>query len=330
MFLTDAEIKARLDEFAFASEDPQQPFNVDGQVGPCSIDLRLSSQFWRLRPRWRRGRRPIRIGRVSLEEVKPRRQWQRVQLRDTQVVRLRPREMVIARTAEEFRIPPDCAALIQGRSSYARLGLSVHPSAGFINPGWSGQFPLPLMNESDATLEIPRLVAICQLMVIPLATEPEEDYAARASKYQQDDGGPSYWWRDKVLTELVGNLPGNIGDNLVRDLGEALSKFPEDLVHALDEYLDLDRGHAWSDAEALLDDFATVERNKKWRSWSAEALLAGVGTSLAASSPFVGLPQPGVFSLLGGVALVLAAGYHHAVRREFFDERRLRQLRLDE
>lgn len=327
MYLTDDEIESRLDEFAFVSEDANHPFNPEKQIGPCSVDLRLSGQFWRLRPKWRRGARPIRIGRISLEEVKPRRQWKRVQLRDTQTLRLAPREMVIARTAERFTVPPNCVAFVHGRSSYARLGLSVHPSAGFINPGWSGQFPLPLMNESDATLEIPRFTAVCQVLLVELSKAPRVDYTARASKYQQDDGGPSYWWRDKVLAQLVADLPGNLGDNLVRDLGDALAQFPEDLVHALDEYFDGAPERSWSDADALLDDFARSERLKSWRSSAYEVAATGAGAGLLGSALFADFPLPGLVALVVGLVSIVLGGRHIAFRREYFDERRLNELR---
>ena len=327
MYLTDEDLHSRLDQFEFLSEDSKYPFSPDDQIGPCSVDLRLSNQFWRLRPKWRRGARPIRIGRITLEQIQPRRQWQRVELQDAEVLRLHPHEMVIARTAERFKIPNDCAGLIQGRSSYARLGLSVHPSAGFINPGWSGQFPLPLMNESDATLEIPRLTSVCQLLVVQLKDLPAADYAARASKYQQDDGGPSYWWRDDVLKELVGDLPGNIGDHLVRDLDEALSKFPEDLVHALDEYFDLDRDHLWTDTASLLEDFARVERKKHWRYNTFEIVGGGAAGSLVAAAPFMDFTWTGFTSLLAGLLLGVLTALHRTTRREFFDPRRLEALR---
>lgn len=326
MFLTDQAIRERLDEFAFESDDSEHPFDADRQIGPCSVDLRLSRTYWRLRPAWRRGRRSISIGRISLEEIAPRRQWGISQLRDAQQLQIKPRTMVLARTAERFTVPPGYAAMVQGRSSYARLGLSVHPSAGLINPGWSGHFPLPLLNESDATLEIPPLTAICQVLLVPLQDSPEQDYAARGSKYQQDDGGPSYWWRDKVLKELVERHPGTVADNVIEDLEAALSKFPEDLVHALEDYLNQERAGSFTEAAALLSDFASVEKRKAVGS-RATTSLAVVGAGAAGSTALL---APNLTSTIAWLAVAMGSGVGAAwwstTRRKYFTENVLREL----
>lgn len=328
MFLSDRDIKLRLAEFSFESENEAYAFDVEDQVGPCSVDLRLSAAYWRLRPKWRRGRRPIRIGRISLEELSPRRQWERQVLRDSQTLRLKPREMVIARTAESFNIPTDCAGFVQGRSSYARLGLSVHPSAGFINPGWAGRFPLPLMNESDAVIEIPRGTAICQVLIIPLGEKPEQDYVARGSKYQNDDGGPSYWWRDRLLSELVKRHPGTIADNLVQDLAELVKEGSEDLVHALDDYLDDAPAGDFADASAFIEDFGRYESNRGRRRGALELLLGGGSASLLVAGILSDFPLPMLPYVGAAVVAGFAAAELRLVRRQYFTPKVLQRMQL--
>lgn len=209
MYLTDQDIHSRIQEFQFQAEPGFDDFDPNEQIGPCSVDLRLSSVYWKPEPPrpWRLGRRlPLDLTRSAIMEANPTRGWRRTAGRSTDVIVLKPGQMILGRTCETFRIPTDCAAAIEGRSSFARLGLSVHVSGGFINPGYYGQMPLTLVNHSPFTLRIPAGLHLCQLMLIPLAKVPKQDYAAKDPKYLPDYGGPSYWWRDSAVERLHQSL----------------------------------------------------------------------------------------------------------------------------
>lgn len=105
---------------------------------------------------------------------------------------------------ETFTIPSACAGKLEGRSSFARMGLAVHCSADFINPGYRGHMPLQLVNLGKGSVRLFPQVPICQLVLVRLSSPPERVYGARElfSKYMDDDGGPSYWWRDKRIADL--------------------------------------------------------------------------------------------------------------------------------
>ncbi len=47
-------------------------------------------------------------------------------LQDGQPIEIAPRSLLLAETLEDFSLPNDIAARIEGRSTYARLGLAVH------------------------------------------------------------------------------------------------------------------------------------------------------------------------------------------------------------
>src|SRR5205085_4347843 len=117
---------------------------------------------------------------------------------------LKPSEMLLGRTYEIFTIPKDHAGKLEGRSSFARLGLAVHCSADFINPGYRGHMPLQLINFSRSSIRVFPLIPICQLILVRLSSTPTRVYGDRelSSKYMDDDGGPSYWWRDKRIKSL--------------------------------------------------------------------------------------------------------------------------------
>lgn len=116
--------------------------------------------------------------------------------------------MLLGRTYDSFTIPPTLAGKLEGRSSFARMGLATHCSADFINPGYRGKMPLQLVNFGRTTIRLVPFVPICQLIFIQVSSHPERLYGERelSSKYMDDDGGPSYWWRDKRVKELQAAL----------------------------------------------------------------------------------------------------------------------------
>ncbi len=59
---------------------------------------------------------------------------------------LHPGELALAVTCESVSLPDDLVGWLDGRSTLARLGLMVHVTAHRIDPGWSGQIVLELMN----------------------------------------------------------------------------------------------------------------------------------------------------------------------------------------
>jgi deoxycytidine triphosphate deaminase len=199
VYLTDNEIRERLGELEFVCDNPEYPFAPEDQIQPCSIDLRLSNVFWEPSRR-----SPIDLRRSQLLELAPHRYWRQRVLKLGDHITLRPGRLLLGRVYEMFVIPKNCAGKIEGRSSFARLGLSVHCTADFLNPGYRGHMPLQLMNFSPNPIRIFPYLPICQLMLVPLAQQPAKTYGAAElqSKYMDDDGGPSYWWRDKRIAQV--------------------------------------------------------------------------------------------------------------------------------
>jgi deoxycytidine triphosphate deaminase len=199
MYLCDKDIIARLTEMAVECDDPSGSFSPESQVQPCSIDLRLSNVFWEPQ----KGR-PVDLRKSSLLELKPRRYWRRIVLRPTEHITLKPGRLLLGRVCEKFTVPRDCAGKIEGRSSFSRLGVGIHCTGDFINPGYRGHMPLELVNYSPNPIRIFPFVPICQVMLVPLSGLPERRYGEKElqSKYMDDDGGPSYWWRDKRIRTL--------------------------------------------------------------------------------------------------------------------------------
>jgi deoxycytidine triphosphate deaminase len=215
VYLADRDIRALLPELGIEGPDPDRPFSPD-QIQPCSIDLRISNVFWKPSRRRRLSRRlllwrrayVVDLRRSGAHDLDPLRDWKRLQLAEGDALTIKPKEVLMARVYERFRVPPGYAGKIEGRSSFARLGLAVHCTGDFINPGWHGYMPLQLFNAGPYPIRVTPYLDICQLMLIPLTALSQRNYGDPdlQSKYVNDDGGPSLWWRDRRVRELQRRL----------------------------------------------------------------------------------------------------------------------------
>jgi len=199
MYLSDKDIMLKLDDLNFECNQVGQPFNQDEQIQPCSIDVRLDNVFWKSK----KGK-PFDFRKSKLLELKPRRYWDKIVIKHDEFITIVPGEMLLGRIYEVFTIPSDCAGKIEGRSSFSRMGLGVHIGSDFINPSWRGHMPLQLVNYNKNSLRVFPFIHICQLILIKLTSVPDRQYGVTElqSKYMEDDGGPSYWWRDKRIKNL--------------------------------------------------------------------------------------------------------------------------------
>lgn len=68
---------------------------------------------------------------------------------------LPPHELWLGETSEWVNIPAGVAAKVEGRSSWGRLGLMTHITAGFIDPGFRGTITLELYNVGKHPLRLP-------------------------------------------------------------------------------------------------------------------------------------------------------------------------------
>ena len=200
MILSDRDLTPLVAEFQFETSDHQRPFNLEEQLRPCSIDLRLDRCFWVLK---KRTRRPLDLRSASPGAIEIRRLFNAKWLHDGEGVSVRPGEMILGRTFEKFTIPNGYAGKLEGRSTYARLGLSVHCTGDFINPGWRGHMPLQLVNHGNFPITLTPYMRICQLLVMQVSSQSIKPYGSDPNDmYHNDEGGPSKYWLDKSLAGL--------------------------------------------------------------------------------------------------------------------------------
>jgi dCTP deaminase len=112
---------------------------------------------------------------------------------------LHPGEFVLGSTLERVRLPDDLVGRLEGKSSLGRLGLLIHSTAGFIDPGFDGHVTLELSNVANLPITIYAGMKIGQLSFMNLSEPAAAPYGdgALGSKYQGQRGPtPSRYWQN--------------------------------------------------------------------------------------------------------------------------------------
>ena len=97
---------------------------------------------------------------------------------------LQPGEFILGSTVEYINMPHDLVARVEGRSSIGRLGVMVHVTAGYIDPGFKGNI-LELFNCSDKPFQLNFGDCLCQIVFETLSSPCLNGYDG---KYQGDKG----------------------------------------------------------------------------------------------------------------------------------------------
>lgn len=107
---------------------------------------------------------------------------------------LHPGEFVLGCTLEHVEIPNDLVARIEGKSSLGRIGLLIHSTAGYVDPGWTGRLTLELSNISRLPMALYPGMKIGQISFTQMTSPAERPYgtAGLGSHYQgQTEATPS-------------------------------------------------------------------------------------------------------------------------------------------
>lgn len=98
---------------------------------------------------------------------------------------IEPGELILAMTYEKITVPDDMIAIVEGRSTYARVGLSMHQTAPWIQPGWPGKaIVLEIFNMGPLKITLTPLIdRPCQLSFFPLSKSlpAEMTYGSKSS-----------------------------------------------------------------------------------------------------------------------------------------------------
>ncbi len=95
--------------------------------------------------------------------------------RETDTYRLAPGQFVLAQTLERVRIPADLVGLVEGRSSWARVGVTIHVTAPKIDPGFEGRITLEMANFGRVPVDLRAGIdEPAQLMLLRISSPLEE------------------------------------------------------------------------------------------------------------------------------------------------------------
>jgi len=191
MILVDKKIK----EYIKGGKIKVEPFD-ENMIGPASLDIRLGHKF--------------RVFKTLEKEVIDVRDYYddiytRVETKeyiihigkysdlyilknDNVPIIIHPGEFILASVYEYIELPDNIVGQIHGRSSIGRLGLIIHTSAGYVDPGYRGYLTLEIINVNKVPIKIYPKTKVAQIVFIE--TEPSEvPYDKRkGSKYLNEEG----------------------------------------------------------------------------------------------------------------------------------------------
>lgn len=172
--LSDAEIKRSVSDGGISIE----PF-YEERVQPSSYDVLLGDTF--------------RLFKTSDVKINP-----MIETPDTYMHKIKmdeyfvihPKQFMLASTLEYVKIGNGYIARLEGKSSLGRLGVMVHSTAGYIDPGFNGNITLELFNLSDRAIKLFVGMPIGQLSFSTMKGEVDREYGHPSlnSKYQGQTG----------------------------------------------------------------------------------------------------------------------------------------------
>jgi dCTP deaminase len=176
MILSDVDIRKEIESGRIVI-DPFDP----AAIQPSSIDLHVDDRF-RVFANSRYPYIDVKKEMPGLTEV--------VEVADPDPFILHPGEFVLGSTLERVAIPDDMVARLEGKSSLGRLGLLIHSTAGYVDPGWDGFLTLELSNVANLPITIYPAMKIGQISFFRLSTPAERPYGSTEtrSKYQGQRG----------------------------------------------------------------------------------------------------------------------------------------------
>ena len=185
MVLSDRDIRAQIEAGRIVI-DPFEP----SAVQPSSIDLHLDRRF-RVFANSRHPYIDVRVEQPDLTEL--------VEIDEDGPFILHPGEFVLASTVERVALPEDIVARLEGKSSLGRLGLLIHSTAGYVDPGWDGNLTLELSNVANLPIALYWGMKIGQISFQRMSSPVDQPYGTGqlGSKYRgQRDPTASLYHRD--------------------------------------------------------------------------------------------------------------------------------------
>ena len=172
--LSDKTIKEYLEEGKIVID----PLKDEQQIQPSSVDMRLGDEF----KVFKVIRKPY-IDPKDEEDIAEYMESSTVPEGEAFIIH--PNEFALATTQEYVKVPDDLVARVEGRSSMGRLGVTMHVTAGYVDPGFEGRITLEISNIGAMPVALYPGQRVCQLVFETMTTPAELPYGhpKRNSKY---------------------------------------------------------------------------------------------------------------------------------------------------
>jgi dCTP deaminase len=194
MILSDRDILAAL-QSGRIKIDPEPDFAT--QLGSVSIDFRLGTTFMvfeHSRHSFIDPRRPQSIGDAM----------RRIDVAEDEPFIMQPGDFALASTIESLELADDLLGRLEGRSSIARLGITVHSTAAVFEPGWIGTATMELSNLGRMAVALYPGMRICAFSFEEVSSPVMTPYRMKAgNKYagQQTPGASQLSEESRLLAE---------------------------------------------------------------------------------------------------------------------------------
>ena len=185
MILSDRDILREIEAGRIAID----PFEREC-VQPSSVDLHLGNKLLL----FRNSHRPYIDVKQPIDEL-----MEAHEVPYGESFAVHPLEVLLASTYESVTLPDDLVARLEGKSSLARLGLQVHATAGFVDPGWQGYLTLELSNVTKFPILIYPGMKTVQISFMRMSSAVLVPYGSQSlhSKYQGESGPtPSRFYQE--------------------------------------------------------------------------------------------------------------------------------------
>jgi len=173
-----------------------QPFKKEN-LQPASLDLELAEKV-RVFDNWQ----------VGIIDIKKKTDPSRLVKIPPRGFVLHPGEFILGATKEKITLSNDIAAKLEGRSSLGRLGLIIHATAGYVDPGFSGWLTFEITNVARLPIKIYTHMRVAQICFYQMSSPVAHPYGDPhlKSKYQgQKDATASRAWQDFKKSSLEKN-----------------------------------------------------------------------------------------------------------------------------
>lgn len=123
-------------------------------IGPASYDLTLGNEFRFFKKT------------DNVQKIDESADYKKIttKVKADKGIIIRPGEFVLGITKEKISLPQDIAGWLQGRSRFARLGLTIHITASFLHPGIANRQVLEIFNAGPDPLLLKPNTKICQIV----------------------------------------------------------------------------------------------------------------------------------------------------------------------